>query len=204
MANTIIALFVEGPTEIEFYKAVVKFAHDAMETPFDCSFEWLDMHGIGNYKNTAARKFRNLKKKNPYSDIYAILCIDTDAFELSKKPPIDKDKVKQALKEEGAKQVFYIEAKSSIEDWFLEDLAGVCSYLKLSPKTKRPPGRGQEALKTLFKSANRVYLKGNKTEGFIAKLDMPQIMSARCKELNPLCSLVGFDCIKICHKSTKR
>ena len=204
MANTIIALFVEGPTEIEFYKAVVKFAHDAMETPFDCSFEWLDMHGIGNYKNTAARKFRKLKEKNPSSDIYAMLCIDTDAFELSKKPPIDKNKVKGALEGEGAKQVFYIEAKSSIEDWFLDDFSGVCAYLKLSPKTKRPSGRGQEALKTLFNSVNRVYLKGSKTEGFIVKLDISKIMSTRCKELKPLCSIVGFDCIKICHKLTKQ
>lgn len=203
MADTIVALFVEGPTEIEFYKAVVKFAHDAMGTKFKCEFEWLDMHGIGNYKNTAVRKFKNLKKKNPSSDIYTMLCIDTDVFEISKKPPIDRSAVKKALLEEGAKKVFYIEAKNSIEDWFLEDLAGVCSYLKLSPKTKRPSGRGQEALKTLFKSANRVYLKGNKTEGFIAKLHIPTIMSACCKELKPLCSIVGFDCIKICHKSNK-
>ena len=95
MANTIIALFVEGPTEIEFYKAVVKFAHDAMETPFDCSFEWLDMHGIGNYKNTAARKFRKLKEKNPSSDIYAMLCIDTDAFELSKNLQLIRIKLRE-------------------------------------------------------------------------------------------------------------
>lgn len=146
MANTIIALFVEGPTEIEFYKAVVKFAHDTMGTPFNCSFEWIDMHGIGNYKNTAARKFKNIKEKNPSSDIYAMLCIDTDAFELSKKPPIDKDKVKQTLEEEGAKQVFYIEARSSIEDWFLDDFSGVCTYLGLLSRTRRPSGRGQEAL----------------------------------------------------------
>ena len=59
MANKVVALFVEGPTEIEFYKAVIKYAHDVMQTKFDCSFEWLDMHGIGNYKNDALRKFKN-------------------------------------------------------------------------------------------------------------------------------------------------
>lgn len=41
MANKVIALFVEGPTEIEFYKAVIKRAHDLMEKPFDwCIYAW--------------------------------------------------------------------------------------------------------------------------------------------------------------------
>lgn len=201
MANKIVALFVEGPTEIEFYKAIVKFAHDTMGSQFHCSFEWLDMHGIGNYKNIALRKFQKLKEKHPSTEIYAILCIDTDVFELSKKPPIDKDQVKKSLEEAGAAKVSYIEAKSSIEDWFLDDFSGVCSYLKLASKTKRPSGKGQDALKSLFRSANRVYLKGSKTDGFITKLDIPKIMSKHCKELRPLCSIVGFDCAKVCHKS---
>lgn len=201
MANKIIALFVEGPTEIEFYKAIVKFAHDTMGCQFDCSFEWLDMHGIGNYKNIALRKFIKLKEKHPSDEIYAILCIDTDVFDLSKKPPIDKEQVKKSLEEAGAAKVSYIEAKSSIEDWFLDDFSGVCSYLKLSTKTKRPSGKGQNALKTLFRLANRVYVKGSRTDGFIAKLDISKIMSAHCKELRSLCTVVGFDCVKVCLKS---
>lgn len=202
MANKIIAFFVEGDTEIEFYKAVVKLAHDAMESRFPCSFKWINMSGIGNYKNTVARKFKKVQEKNPSSEVYVFLCIDTDVFDLGKKPPIDKKEIKKVLKKDGAKQVIYIEANSSIEDWFLDDFSGVCSYLNLPSSTRRPPGKGQVVLHTLFKSANRVYLKGKKTEGFIAKLDIAKIISMHCTELKPLCSLVGFDCTKVCQKPT--
>lgn len=200
MAEKIIALFVEGPTEIEFYKAVVKYVHDTMQIQFDCSFEWIDMHGIGNYKKDALRKFKHTQKKHSEKDIYAVLCIDTDVFDLAKKPPIDKKAVKNSLLEAGAKEVHYIEAKRSIEDWFLTDFDGVISYLKLPKETKKPAGVGQNVLKSLFRSAKRVYIKGGKTEGFIKKLDIPKIMSTHCKALKPLCKLIGVDCKVVCKK----
>lgn len=197
----IVALFVEGPTEIEFYKAVVKYAHDIMKTPFNCTFEWLDMRGIGNYKNDALRKFKALQKKNPDDDIYAILCIDTDAFEFSKKPPIDKAVVKKTIEDAGAKKVCYIEAKHSIEDWFLADFDGVVSYLGLPRGTKRPKGKGQEVLKKLFRDAKKVYVKGHNTENFIKSLDAGKIMKDYCGALKTLCRIAGVDCKKVCNKS---
>ena len=197
----IIALFVEGPTEIEFYKAVVQYAHEQMKTKYSCSFEWIDMKGIGNYKNNALRKFNNLKNKHPDDEIYVILCIDTDVFDLTKKkPPIDKQAVKISLEKAGAQKVTYVEARYSIEDWFLSDLAGVISYLRLPKDTKRPTGKGQDALKTLFRKANKVYIKGGKTEGFIKKLDISKIMSTHCKALKPLCIAIGVDCKTVCKK----
>ena len=200
MKEKIVALFVEGPTEIEFYSAVVKNIHDKMSAAFDCSFVWYDMHGIGNYKTTALRKFNALKEKKPGADIYAVLCIDTDVFEYSKKPPINKSEVKIGLEEAGAKKVIFVEAKSSIEDWFLTDLEGVLSYLRLPKATKRPEGKGQDALKKLFKKANKLYVKGERTEGFIKKLNISKIAAACCRALKPLCSLVGADCKKVCNK----
>lgn len=199
MAKKIIAFFVEGPTEIEFYKTVVKYAHDRMKAPFNCSFEWIDMQGIGNYKNTAARKMARLKESHPNDDIYAMLCIDTDVFEFSKKPPIDKSDIKKRLKENGAKQVNYIEARSSIEDWFLDDLPGVCSFLNLPANTSRPSGNGQTALKQLFRNANKIYVKGGRTENFIAKLDIPKIISKHCEQLKPFCSAAGLNCMMVCN-----
>lgn len=197
----VVALFVEGPTEIEFYKAVIKYAHDIMQTQFNCSFEWVDMHGIGNYKKDALRKYNKIKKDHPGDEIYAVLCIDTDVFDLTKKkPPIDRKAVKASLEEAGAKKVSYVEAKHSIEDWFLSDYDGVLSYLRLAKGTKRPTGKGQDALKALFRTAKRVYIKGGKTEGFIAKLNIPLIVSAHCKAIKPLCQAVGLDCKKVCKK----
>ena len=65
MADKVVALFVEGPTEIEFYKAVIAEARRVMRTPFPCEIEYIDMKGIGNYKKDALRKFNKLKK-DPY------------------------------------------------------------------------------------------------------------------------------------------
>lgn len=196
----IVALFVEGPTEIEFYKAVIKHAHDVMGTPFNCTFEWVDMHGIGNYKNDALRKFKTLQKKYPNDDLYVLLCIDTDAFQFSKKPPIDKPTVKKSIENAGAKKVHYIEATHSIEDWFLADFDGVISYLGLPKSTKRPKGKGQEVLKRLFRDAKRVYVKGHNTANFIKALDIGKIMKANCDALKILCRIVGLSCKSVCNK----
>lgn len=196
----VVALFVEGPTEIEFYKAVVKYVREAMGTPFNCTFEWIDMQGIGNYKNDAIRKFRALQSRHPNEDIYVVLCIDTDVFEFAKKPPINKMAIKKTIQNAGAKRVHYIEAKHSIEDWFLLDSEGVISYLGLPANTKFPKGNGQEVLKELFKKARKVYVKGRNTGTFINSLDVGKIMKTCCSALKVLCDIVGVDCKKVCNK----
>lgn len=196
--NKIVALFVEGATEIEFYKAVINYIHGKMGIPYDCSFEWIDMRGIGRYKSDVLRKFNHLKQKNPKKDIYAILCIDTDVFEKFKEPRINKTEIQKNLQKAGAKEVHFIEAKSSIEDWFIADFRGVLSYLKLPLSTKKPLGSGQEVLKQLFKKANKVYVKGSKTEGFIQSLDISIILSTKCQSIKQLCTIINADCSKVC------
>ena len=64
MAKKIIALFIEGPTEKEFYKAVVKTIHSQLDCAFDCEIQYIDMKGIGNYKRAALRKYNDLQNKN--------------------------------------------------------------------------------------------------------------------------------------------
>lgn len=191
---------MEGPTEIEFYKAVVKYIRETTGTPFNCTFEWVDMHGIGNYKNDAIRRYKMLKKKHPEDDIYVVLCIDTDVFELAKKPPIDKAAVKKAIESAGAKKVCYIEAKSSIEDWFLSDFEGIVTYLGLDKNIKRPKGKGQAVLKKLFNDAKKVYVKGSNTGDFIKKLNVGKIMLANCSSLKMLCNIIGVNCKIVCNK----
>lgn len=201
MANTIIALFVEGPTEVEFYKAVIAEVRLQMNVPFDCKIKYIDMKGIGNYKDIALRKFNDLKTKNKGMDILVYLCIDSDVFEYSKKPPINKEKLQKTLQNAGAKKVTYIVAKKSIEDWFLYDLHGVLDYLHLPENTQRPRERnGQEALKKLFSKANKIYVKGGKTENFIEKLDVSKIIENICSSIKPLCSALKLDCGRICNK----
>lgn len=200
MADKVVAIFAEGPTEVEFYKAVVIEARKAMGTPYSCEIEYVDMKGIGKYKNDALRKFNNLKSKHSGKELYVFLCIDSDVFELAKKPPFDRKQLKKALEDAGAKKVQYVIAKKSIEEWFLCDFEGVLSYLRLPKSTKRPKGSGQEALKKLFKTAHKLYIKGSKTEGFIDNLNVEKIMKTCCSSLKPLCNSLGLDCKTICGK----
>ncbi len=198
MSEEIVVLFVEGPTEAEFYKAIRVHAHNVLSKPFPCSVKTFDMSGIGNYKNEALRKFVNYKRKAPDAKYKCFLCVDTDVFEHSKRPPINKKSVKSELLNAGADSVTFINASHSIEDWFLADYEGVLNYLNLPKNQKRPNGKGLDVLQQLFKLAKKVYVKGHRTDGFIDKLNIPVIMSNCCQSISPLCKAMGFDCKTIC------
>lgn len=196
--SKVIALFVEGYTEIDFYKALIENIRALHGEEFDCFIEYKNMKGVGNYKNDAIRKFLDIRKKYPESDIYAFLCYDTDVFYLSKKPQVDMKEVREQLFANSAKEVHFIEADKSIEDWFLYDFDGVKKYLRLPKKTLKDNGKGQDVLKKLFRKAHKVYVKGEKIEGFIDKLNIPLIRSAVCLKIKPLCNCLGLDCKKVC------
>ncbi len=198
MTDDIVVIFAEGPTEIEFYKAVVAKANKLSSVSYSCQIEYINMKGIGQYKTKALKKFKHLKNIKPNSKFNLFLCIDNDVFQNPTKSPFDKDTLEKNLKKAGAANVKYIIANQSIEDWFLSDLEGVLDYLKLPKTTKRPSGNGQEALKKLFKKKNKLYVKGTKAEGFIERLDLLKIIKIQCKSFEPLCKSLGFECKKVC------
>ena len=184
--------------EIQFYRALISHLRVKNTVPFLCKFEYKNMRGIGNYKNSALRYLEEVKKKHPNDDIYAFLCYDTDVFEFSRKPPVDMKMVKKLLLENGAFKVEFIKAQRSIEDWFLLDYDGVIRYLRLPTKTARETGNGQEVLKKLFKKASKVYIKGANIEGFIDHLNMAKIKKQICPYLKALCKCIGLSCEKVC------
>lgn len=200
MTNKVVIILAEGQTEIEFYKAVIIKAREKMIVPYPCHIEYADIKGIGNYTKDAVRKFDFIAKKYPDAEFHVFLCIDSDVFEYSKKPPINKNEIIKMLKDRGARDVTCIMARHSIEDWFLSDMPGVIRYLRLPSSTKKPNGNGQEALRKLFKSADKLYVKGGKTEGFIEKLNILKIVEANCTSLKSLCKILGLDCKLICKK----
>lgn len=202
--DNIVAFFVEGPTEIEFYKAIINTIRKVSAKPYSCKFKWIDLQGIGNYKCSALKQFNTLKEKNPDSAITVVMCIDTDVFETSKRPPINKKAVQETLISAGAHKAFYICASKSIEDWFLSDYEGVRRYLGSRTPAKRPKGIGQNVLKDLFRSSGKMYIKGKKVDGFIEKLDIQKIIQLHCKELKPLCSCIKADCKIICNKDCSK
>ena len=191
-----LVLFVEGDTEVEFYKQVIANArklHPAGK--FDTYIEYRSAGGVGGFKNIALRKFIKQVKTKYDNDceFTVVLCSDTDVFEFASKPPIKWNEVKKELEANGAKKVIHVQAKRSIEDWFLHDLEGILKFLRLAKNTKVSGKNGYDKLQRLYKQANKIYIKGNKSNGMIAHLDIDKIADEVKDQLNPLYKVLGVD-----------
>lgn len=191
-----LVLFVEGDTEVEFYKQVIANArklHPAGK--FDTYIEYRSVGGVGGFKNIALRKFKKQVKTKYDNDceFTVVLCSDTDVFEFASKPPIKWNEVKKELEANGAKKVIHVQAKRSIEDWFLHDLEGILKFLRLAKNTKVSGKNGYDKLQRLYKQANKIYIKGNKSNGMIAHLDIDKIADEVKDQLNPLYKVLGVD-----------
>ena len=100
-----LVLFVEGDTEVEFYKQVVANArklHPAGR--FDTNIEYRNVGGVGGFKSIALRKFtKEIKTKfDDDCEFTIVLCSDTDVFDFASKPPIKWGEIKKELKANGA------------------------------------------------------------------------------------------------------
>ena len=191
-----LVLFVEGDTEVEFYKQVIANArklHPAGK--FDTYIEYRSVGGVGGFKNIALRKFIKQVKTKYDNDceFTVVLCSDTDVFEFASKPPIKWNEVKKELEANGAKKVIHVQAKRSIEDWFLYDLEGILKFLRLAKNTKVSGKNGYDKLQRLYKQANKIYYKGIKSNGMIAHLDIDKIADEVKDQLNPLYKMPGVD-----------
>lgn len=193
--NKCLVLFVEGDTEVEFYKQVIAHARKLRPNGmFDTNIECKSINGVGGFKNIVLRKFvKEIKQKYDDCAFTVVLCRDTDVFELSPKPPIKWDEVERNLRANGAADVIHVEARHSIEDWFLYDADGIISFLRLNKKTRVAGRDGYDKLKRLYKQANKMYYKGMKSNGMVSHLDIEKIVDAVKDQLNPLYKALGID-----------
>lgn len=191
-----LVLFVEGDTEVEFYKQVIANARKLHPVErFDTNIEYRNVRGVGGFKSVALRKFTK-EIKTKYEDdckFTIVLCSDTDVFDFAPKPPIKWDEVKKELLANGASKIIHVQAKKSIEDWFLSDLEGILEFLRLGKNTKVSGKNGYDKLQRLYKQANKVYYKGIQSNGMISHLDIEKIADAVKDQLNPLYSALGVD-----------
>lgn len=118
---------------------------------------------------------------------------DTDVFDFASKPPIRWDEVKRELEANGAAKIIHVQARKSIEDWFLYDIEGILKFLRLGKNTKVSGKNGYDKLQRLYKQANKVYFKGIKGNGMIGHLDIEKIADAVKDQLNPLYKALGID-----------
>ncbi|MDD2972943.1 MAG: hypothetical protein PHE02_12535 [Lachnospiraceae bacterium] len=194
--NKCLVLFVEGDTEVEFYKQVVANARKLhSKGRFDTNIEYRNVKGVGGFKNIALRKFvKEIKPKYPDDcEFTIVLCSDTDVFEFASKPPIKWDDVRKELENNGASKIIHVQAKRSIEDWFLNDKEGILEFLRLNKNTKISGKNGYDKLQRLYKQANKVYFKGIQSNGMIGRLNIEKIADAVKDQLNPLYKALGID-----------
>lgn len=207
MTNKCVVIFVEGETEVYFYKKLIQHLRAKLaEKQLNMKVKFCNLKGIGNYKKRAVRIFNNgIKNKEPELDYVVALCYDTDVFEFSAKPKVVWSDVAKELRSNGVNKVVYVKAKKSIEDWFLCDKAGIFRYLKLSADTPIQTGKGADTLKKIFKDGGKVYIKGSSTPAtkFIDVLDFNIIEQSICIELRDLCRELGMKCDKLSHRIKK-
>ena len=75
LMSKIIAVLVEGDTEVEFCKALIEKLRECQGSAFDCKFEVKNMRGVGNYKLDAGRKLDVLRKKFPDDEIHVFFVL---------------------------------------------------------------------------------------------------------------------------------
>lgn len=172
--NKCLVLFVEGKTEVEFYKQLIRYIREcAASGKLNHKIICRSVNGIGGFKKEVNRIFLKeiLPKLGGYSVVVA-LCYDTDVFGYVQKPKMNWGNIEKMLLQDGAERVIHIRAEKSIEDWFLLDMEGVKRFLKLKPDVQTNGVNGYEKLKSLFKKANKIYTKGQEVNGFVEALDI--------------------------------
>jgi len=189
-----LVLFVEGQTEVEFYKELIKYIRGChADKKLEHKVIYRSIDGIGGYKKEVNRIF--LKEVLPKVERYQItvaLCYDTDVFGYVQKPKINWKEVEKILKDDGAHKVLHIKAEKSIEDWFLLDRDGIRRFLKLDSDVDPQGSNGYEKLKYLFKRANKIYTKkGREVNGFVQALDIGLISKGVEKSLDVLYQELG-------------
>ena len=195
--NKCIILFVEGQTEVEFYNKIISYIKEQLPNKkFNAKIDCINIEGVCGFKKEALKKFKKeiqIKYKNHKFIIFC--CLDSDVFEGSQQPPINLNKIQKDLKTNGADEVFIIQAVHTIEDWFLLDSESILLFLKLKPTTNINGKNGLEKIKNIYKKANKTYLKGGNTKGFIEKLNINKIIQNKevKEKLKPLFDELNFN-----------
>lgn len=195
MANlpAYIVLFVEGETEKEFYEVLVALYNSTLPKKIPCKV--INMKGIGRFESKVATKLKHeIIPKHPNNRLKIVCCYDTDVFEFAQKPPTDWNVVKKQVKELGIDDFYQVKAHRAIEDWFLNDIGGVCSFLGISTPKHLNGKNGYEKIKNLFRQAKKpkIYNKGAKLDKFISSLDIVKIQKAVKSELEGLEEAFGL------------
>lgn len=185
-----IVIFVEGDTDEVFFKAMLEYYKSISQTEI-VPCDVFNLKGVTRYTSKLLAKLKNeilpdAKSKN--INVQTVCCsYDTDVFEVRNPLMVNWDSIRKSVKKMGISNFIRIGVSSSIEDWILDDIEGVCRYLNLKQIPKSLKGAdGNAKLCDLYSKARRIYSKGYATREMIKALDLSKIRAKRLTVLQEL------------------
>lgn len=190
-----VILFVEGDTDELFFKALIEYYRQKSQKHLlPCSI--CNLKGVTRYTSKLLAKLKNEylpEARNKTFKIQTVCCsYDTDVFEVKHPLMVDWRALEKKVKKLGIEHFVQIGVKSAIEDWILDDIEGICAFLKMKTVPKALKGSdGFSKLADLYVKAHRTYQKGYATKELIATLDMGKIVEKRKDALVQLEGVLG-------------
>ncbi|AVM53099.1 hypothetical protein JN06_02747 [Bacteroides zoogleoformans] len=190
-----VLLFVEGDTDEVFFKALIDYYASVSTQPL-LQHDVCNLKGVTRYSSKLLAKLKNeylpMARNNGYA-IKTVCCsYDTDVFEVKQPQIVKWDAIGKSIKRMGIEEFIRVGVKSSIEDWILDDVSGICQYLHLKQVPSGLKGaNGYQKMLDLYSKARRTYKKGYETKELISSLNMRAIREKRKEALAPLENALG-------------
>jgi hypothetical protein len=185
-----VVIFVEGDTDEVLFKALIDYYRTVSKTELH-PCRMYNLRGVTRYTSKLISKLQNeylpeAKKKG--FQIQTICCsYDTDVFEVKNPLMVNWDTLRKTVKRMGIQEFIQLGIRSSIEDWFLSDIEGICRYLNLTTIPKSLKGNnGNAKLTDLYSHAKKVYQKGYQTRDLVDALKMEIIRKKHADDLSEL------------------
>lgn len=191
-----VVLFVEGDTDEVLFKALIDYYKGVSKTELN-PCRTCNLRGVTRYTSKLIAKLQNELIPNSLKGRYKIQTVccsyDTDVFEVRNPLMVNWDALRKTISRMGIKDFIQLGIRSSIEDWILCDMEGICRYLKLKSIPKSLKGNdGNAKLNDLYGKVRRVYLKGYQTKELVAALDMAVIRNKNKDVLKDLEKALGY------------
>ena len=195
MNPTHVLIFVEGDTDELFFQALIDYYASVSSNKL-LPYEVCNLQGVTRYSSKLLAKLKNeylpTAKLGSYK-IKTVCCsYDTDVFEVKQPQIVKWDDIGKSVKRMGIDEFIRVGVKSSIEDWILNDIHGICNFLRLKQVPSSSKGiNGYQKLLDLYNKARKTYKKGYETKELINALDMSAIRNKRQDVLAPLEEALG-------------
>ena len=190
-----VLIFVEGDTDEVFFKTLIDYYASVSSNKL-LTYDVCNLKGVTRYSSKLLAKLKNeylpTAKLGSYK-IKTVCCsYDTDVFEVKQPQIVKWDAIGKSIKRMGIDEFIRVGVKSSIEDWILDDMHGICNFLRLKQVPSSLKGiNGYQKLLDLYNKARKTYKKGYETKELINALDMSAIRNKRQDVLASLEEALG-------------